>query len=58
MRLPYPSQAHEAGVSPDMSFIPPTPAPGGSHSGSYLATPAVRQVRKLHVTYICNAFGV
>ena len=44
MRRPYPSQAHETGVSPDMSFIPPTPAPGGSHSGSYLATPAVRQV--------------
>ena len=34
---------HETGISPDMSYIPPTPALGGSHGGSYLATPAVRQ---------------
>ncbi|CAB3985686.1 nuclear pore complex Nup155-like [Paramuricea clavata] len=43
MRRPYPSQGHETGISPDMSYIPPTPALGGSHGGSYLATPAVRQ---------------
>ena len=43
MRRPYPSHGHETGLSPDMSYIPPTPVPGGNHGGSYLATPAVRQ---------------
>lgn len=36
------SQGQERGVSPDLSYIPATPAVGGSHGGSYLATPAVR----------------
>ncbi|XP_028403590.1 nuclear pore complex protein Nup155-like isoform X2 [Dendronephthya gigantea] len=43
LRRQYPSQAHETGMSPDMSYIPPTPVPGRSHGGSYLATPATRQ---------------
>lgn len=38
-----PIQAPSTRLTPDTSFASQPPAPGSGHSGSYLATPGIRQ---------------